>query len=195
MIGSLRSASGIRRAASLLLIVLALGLVGAGCGSSSSSSASGGSGAAPSSQAAGGSGSGGTKTTHFAKTKFVLHMGLAFGAFHHWIYKPVKAGDLRHPLSHKVALIKAGLAAAFVYHELKLALGDAQSSPTLSKLVAPITALQNRIHGLGPGLRSGSANSAEVDQANSSIGSIKSDSASAGQPINEQVPSSLASGG
>ena len=56
----------------------------------------------------------------------MLHAGLAFGAFHRWIYKPAKAGDLSHPLEHKLTTVKAALAAAFVYHELKLALADAQ---------------------------------------------------------------------
>ncbi len=139
------------RRALALLAVLAVCLALAACGSSSSSStASPGSASTTSGQ------------VHFAKTKFVLHAGLAFGAFHRYIYKPWRAGDLRHPFSHKLTLIKAGLAGAFVYHELKLALHDAQSSPTLSKLVAPITALDNRLHGL-----SGHVNSASAGQLGS----------------------------
>ncbi len=105
------------------LLVVMLALAAAGCGSSTSSSPSG---------AAGGS-SGGTATHHvtLAKTKFVLHAGLAFGAFHHFIYKPFKAGGL-----HGFGLIKAGLAGLFAYHEIKLALLDAQSSPLLSRLLS-----------------------------------------------------------
>src|SRR5436190_5979958 len=111
-------------------------LIGAaGCGSSSSSS---------SSSAAAGATSSTTGQIEHPKAKFVLHAGLAFGAFHRWIYKPAKAGELRHPLGHPLTAAKAALAAVFVYHEVKLALADAQSDPTLSKLVAPITALQNK---------------------------------------------------
>jgi hypothetical protein len=162
----------------VLASVLVLAL--AGCGSSSTSSNG------SSASSAGGSGSG---QVHFAKTKFVLHAGLAFGVFHRYIYKPAKAGDFSHPFSHKLKLFKAALAAAFVYHELKLALHDAQSSKILSKLVAPITALQARIHGLGGELHGGTPSAASLNQDNSAIDAIKSQAAQSGQPITEQSTS------
>ena len=163
-----------------VLSVLALAVVGCGSSNSSSSSA-----AAPG--AASGTAST-TATTHLAKTKFVLHAGLAFGAFHRWIYKPAKAGDLTHPLEHKFTTVKAALAAAFVYHELKLALADAQASPTLSKLVAPITDLQNKLHGLAGSVKSGGASAADVTGLDSTVSQVKSQAAAAGQPITEQTP-------
>ena len=43
---------------------------------------------------------------HFAKTKFVLHAGLAFGAVHRYIYKPYRSGGFTPVLSHKLALVK-----------------------------------------------------------------------------------------
>ena len=52
--------------------------------------------------------------TSFAKTKFVIHAGLAFGAFKHFIYDPWKAGDFKKLFSHKIALAKAALAASGV---------------------------------------------------------------------------------
>jgi hypothetical protein len=163
-----------------LLIALALGVVA--CGSSSSSSTG--------TSSAGAAGSSTTTTISHTKTKFALHAGLAFGAFHRWIYKPLKAGDFSHPLSHKLTTIKAALAAAFVYHELKLALADAQADPTLSHLVAPITALQDKIRGTGSSLKSGSADTSQIEDLNSSIGSITGQAKSAGQTITEQTPSS-----
>jgi hypothetical protein len=159
--------------------VLALALVG--CGSSSSSSTPGGSGAAAGST---------TQTTKFAKTKFVLHAGLAFGAFHRWIYKPAKGGTLRHPFQHPLTAAKAALAAAFVYHELKLALADAQADPTLSKLVAPITALQTKIQSLTGSVKSGGASAGDATGLDSLISSIKDQASSAGQSITEQTPAS-----
>jgi hypothetical protein len=125
-----------------------------------------------------------------AKTKFVLHAALAFGAFHRWIYKPAKAGELSHPFRHPLVAAKAALAAAFTYHELKLALADAQASPTLSKLVAPITALQNKIHGLEGSVKSGGTSSSDATSLDGAVSSIKSQAASAGQPITEQTPAS-----
>jgi hypothetical protein len=154
------------------LVVLVLAL--AGCGSGSSS----------------GTGTGGTtsatSTTAFAKTKFILHAGLAFGAFHHFIWKPYRAGDFRHPFSHKLTLVEAGLAVLFVRHELVLALHDAQSSPTLSKLVSPITALENRLHGLDTAVRGGDGSTLGSD--NAAVGQIEQQAGQAGQPIQEQTP-------
>jgi hypothetical protein len=165
-----------------ILSVLAVSLVG--CGSSNSgasSSASGGS--APTAGST-------SSTTHFAKTKFVLHSALAFGAFHRWIYKPAKAGELAHPFRHPVVATKAALAAAFTYHELKLALADAQADPALSKLVAPITALQNKIRGVEQSVKSGGTSASDASGLDSAVSSIKSQAAAAGQPITEQTPAS-----
>jgi hypothetical protein len=167
----------VRYGITLIAVLGALSFAVTGCGSSSSSSSS----SAPASAST-------TSTTKLAKTKFVLHAGLAFGAFHRWIYKPAKAGDLTHPLQHKLTTLKAALAATFVYHELKLTLADAQANPTLSKLVAPITALQTKLHDLGGSVKSGGASAADVDGLDSTISSIKGLASSAGQPITEQTP-------
>jgi hypothetical protein len=167
----------------LVGVLCTVALAVAGCGSSSSSPTS-------SAAAASATTASTTTTTHLAKTKFVLHAGLAFGAFHRWIYKPAKAGELSHPLEHKLTTIKAAIAAAFVYHELKLALADAQADPTLSKLVAPITDLQNKLHSLAGSVKSGGASTANVDGLDGTVSQIKSQAAAAGQPITEQTPSS-----
>jgi hypothetical protein len=175
----------LRRSAVLLAVVGCITAFGAaGCGNKSSSTSSSGSTVAS------------TSTTHFAKTKFVFHAGLAFGAFHHFIYNPYKAGDFRHPLSHKLAAVKGALAAAFVYHELKLAANDVKSSKLLSKLFAPITIVAAKIRGLGNPIKSSQDPGSEINSANSSLASIKSTAASNGQPITDQVPSAkqLASG-
>lgn len=165
-----------RVAAALVAVVLVTSLV-AGCGSSKSAS----SGTAP---------SGSTSIAH-AKTKFVLHAGLAFGAFHRWIYKPAKKGDFNHPLTHKLAVVKAAAAGLFTYHELKLALKDAQADPTLSKLVAPITALQNKMQGIASNLKSGNVNTADITAAEGSVTSIDQLAAGSGQKITDIVPSHL----
>jgi hypothetical protein len=163
----------------IVVLVLVLGLLVAGCGSKSTTSSSS-SGAAGSSQT--------TPHTRFAKTKFVIHAGLAFGAFHHFIYKPVKAGDFKHPFRHKLEIVKAGLAALFVVHELKIALRDAQSSPLLRRLVSPITALQAKIAGLTGKVKSGSVSTGDLQSADGDIGSIKSQARSRGYDITESIP-------
>ena len=157
--------------AAMLAGSLALGLTG--CGSSSSSSG------------------GGTTHVHFAKTKFLLHTGLAFGAFHRYIYKPYRAGEFTPPSSHKLAIVKAGAAGLFAYHEIKIALVDAQSSHTLSKLVSPITALETRLHSLGTGLHGGKLDGAGIGQANSAVSSLGSQSASSGASVKDLATPSL----
>lgn len=158
----------------LLTSVLAL----SACGSSKSSS---------SSSAAGGTS---TSTTHFAKTKFVLHAGLAFGAFHRWIYKPYRAGVLSHPLSHKLALLKALAAGAFVIHEVKLARADAAQSRLLSHVVLPLVALGSSVAAIRAALSHHQVNAAQINSANSSIAAASSASRAAGQPVTETTAGS-----
>lgn len=123
-----------------------------------------------------GAGCGGSGKVHFATTKFVLHAGLAFGAFHHFIYKPFKAGDFRHPLQHKAEVVKAGVAAVFVVHEIKIAYKDAQSSKLLHKLVTPLGALEAKISALGSNLKHGHLSAGEIGSANSDIASLTHES-------------------
>ena len=166
----------------LIAVLGVLSLAVVACGSSSNSSPTT-SGAAAGTTAT-------TSTVHLAKTKFVLHAGLAFGAFHRWIYKPAKAGELTHPLQHKLTTLKAALAAAFVYHEVKQALAAARGDPTLSKLVAPLDDLQSKLQSLVGSIKSGGATPGDATGLDGIISSIKDKASGAGQPITEQTPSS-----
>jgi hypothetical protein len=166
--------------------ITALALAMAGCGSSSSSSS-----ASASSSAAATSASTSSASVSNTKAKFVLHAGLAFGAFKHWIYGPAKAGDFAHPTSHKLTVVKAIAAGALVYHELKLALAAAQADKTLSKLVAPLTALTGKIQSVASGIKSGNVNPSDITSANGAIGSLSSLASGAGAQIKNVVPSSL----
>lgn len=174
----------LRRSPLAFVLTVSLLIVGvAGCGSSTSSSSSGAASRASSTSSSASSTS--SSSAHLAKTKFVLHAALAFGTFHRWIYKPLKQGLLAHPLTHKLAIVKAGLAGAFVIHEVKLALTDAQSSPTLRKLVAPLTALQAKLSAATASIKGGHPDASSADSADSAISMVKSGSAAAGQPITE----------
>ncbi len=176
----------IRRSPGQLAVLFVAAAIAAGCGSSSSSTSS----------TAGGTSSQGT--SHVATAKFALHAGLAIGAFHHYIYKPATAGTFSgSPLNHKAALVKAGLAGLFAYHELKLALQDAKQSPLLSGLAASVTALGAKLKGLVPGLKSGSVNRAAIDSLQGDVSSLTSAASGAGASVAEKAPSAfqLATGG
>jgi len=92
-------------------------------------------------------------------------------------------------LNHKLAVVKAGLAGLFAYHEVKLALVDAQSSPLLRTLVSPLTALSSRLSSLGARLKGGNVDPSAIEAANSQVGATNSASRAAGQVINDVTPS------
>ena len=85
-------------------------------------------------------------------------------------------------------MAKAGLAALFVYHELKLAAENAKSSKLLRPLVAPLTAAGAKLNSLKPSITNGSVNASEIDGLNSQLGQIKSTASAKGQSIKESIP-------
>jgi hypothetical protein len=164
------------------------GAVGCGSKSKSNTTSQGAGGNAPATQSA--TTGGGANKVHFAKTKFVLHAGLAFGAFHRYIYKPFKSGKLGGGLlKNKAAKIKAALAAAFAYREVRLALNTARGSKILSKALAPLLALQTKLGSMRSGLKRG--DTSQVTSANSAVDSASSASRAAGQPIQDQPTPAL----
>ena len=98
-----------------------------------------------------------TCTIRFAKTKFLLHAGLAAGAFHRYIYKPYRSGAFKQGApGRKRALVKAGASAVFAYHELKVADQDARcDGPVLKKLARPLSAALDAISSLKGALSAG----------------------------------------
>lgn len=177
-----------KRTRLLLIGMLSVGLVSAvGCGPTSSSSAAKSPSPAPSAPCQQ------VNSVNFDKTKFVLHAGLAFGAFHHFIYAPYKAGTL-----HGVAApAKAGLAGLFTVHELKLAKADAESSPTLCHLAAPFDKASAAISKSNNQISSGKASSQDIEGLNSDINAVQSGAQADGVPAPDRVPTDaqLASGG
>lgn len=171
----------------LLSVVLVLGVLAlAGCGSSSNSTSSSGASAT-----AAGTSTGTTATTpaQLATAKFVLHAGLALGAFHRYIYEPLKAGDFKSLLHHKLAVLKASAAGVFAVHELKLAIADAQASPSLSKLVPQLLILSSGFTAALGRLKAGTFKPMEIESALPGIESIKGAASAAGVPVKEAVPS------
>ena len=127
-----------------------------------------------------------SNTVAFAKTKFVLHTGLAFGAFHRYLYKPYRSGTLSSGgFTHKaVAFAKAGAAALFIKREVRLATEDVKASPVLCRqIAAPLTALSDSISGAVSKLRSGDPSG--LEDAQKQIGSIEGDAKSGGAEIVE----------
>jgi hypothetical protein len=171
------------RRISLLLSCLLLAFT-VGCGSSSkdtsASSTSGASAAATSSTGACAS----TGTRKFAKTRFLLNAGLAYGAFSRYIIKPYRAGSFKQGANGRVAaLAKAAGSGLFVADQLRRAKNNAVSDPTLCKLGVPLEKAAAALTGLAAGLKSGSFNPTDLVGVDSLLNKIGVDSAGAGAKI------------
>jgi len=91
-----------------------------------------------------------SNTKAFASTRFVADVGLAFGSFHHWIYKPYKAGQLsKEAKGHTWRRVKAGAAALLTYHLIGNAVDNVKASSKLCPIVGrPIAALSDKLSNL-----------------------------------------------
>ncbi len=123
---------------------------------------------------------------HFAKTKFLLHMGLAFGAIHRYIYKPLRNGALRSGAPGRIkVLLKGATAALFAVHELRVAHDDALSSNLLRPLANKIDGLGSKLSGLVSGLRNGSVNPGAVLSSSNAADALGSASSGLGAGIKD----------
>jgi hypothetical protein len=110
----------------------------------------------------------------FAKTKFLLHGGLAAGAFHQYIYKPLRKGAFKKGTQkRKGSFVKAGLAAAFVVHELKEARVDALSDEHLCKYATPLTTFDAKAGVLLAKLKGGKAGESDITDTNSALDALQ----------------------
>jgi len=131
-------------------------------------------------------------TTSFAKTKFVAHSGLAFGAFHRYLWKPFEAGTFKKGAHGRLTgFVKGGLAALFVKREIRLATTDVQADPTLCKsIIAPLDKVGDTVQAAFDKFKGGDASG--ITDLNSSIGSIESSSQKDGVAIQEDENADIA---
>ena len=177
------------RKASRFISAIALLVALAGCGSSGHKAQTSASAARASTAVVACSQVG---TKHLAKTRFLLHAGLAIGAFRHFVYVPFKAGKFKSGAPGRIkSMAIAGAAALFAYHELKVAKGFAEADKTLCKLVAPIDARTAKLSALGAGLKPGKLYEAGINGAASNVSSFKGSATKLGAPITETVPPSV----
>lgn len=170
----------LRRVLPALVLAAALLLVPA-CGSSTSG--------APGSSAGSASPTTTAQKQKLAKTRFVANASLAAGATYQWIVKPYRAGKFKKGASRRTfTLVKAGLAGAFAYNRLKAASVNAKGDPTLSKLMAPVTAGIASLKDLPAKLRKGQDAGATVGSFDSIINQVKDAGGKAGADVTDKVP-------
>lgn len=126
-----------------------------------------------------------SNSTGFAKTKFVLHAGLAFGAFHRYLYKPLQAGTYKSGAHGRIrAFLKAGLAALYIKREVRLAYGDVTANPTLCKAIAaPLRSVGDDISAAVTKLKGGDPSGITAIQ--STVTSVESSSSANGDTVQE----------
>src|SRR5579859_7913490 len=169
-----------------LVLVVSLALLAclaAGCKSSSTAAAGGGASATAAASAAPTACP--SEASGFAKTKFLAHAALGFGAFHRYIYKPYRAGAFRSGAHGRItAFIKAGLAALFIKREVRLAAAAAQNSPALCKVIlSPLRTVSETVQAAVSKLKQGDASG--VGAVESAISQVKSGASSQGAAITE----------
>ena len=100
--------------------------------------------------------------THAAfldKTRFLLHAGAGFYAFHHFVWARYKNGGFSTGDAHRKSnIVKAALALLFAYHEFKVAynIADKSNSKTLQLLAAPLNKLGGAVNTVYARLKGGS---------------------------------------
>lgn len=127
-------------------------------------------------------------TTSFAKTKLVLHAGLAFGAFHRYLYKPFRAGTFTSGSTlHRTLVIgKAGASALFIKREIRLSIEDVKANPTLCKAIAaPLRTLEASVGDAITKLKHGDTSG--LEQANTAVAAIEGQAKSAGLSLPEDA--------
>jgi hypothetical protein len=170
----------------LLILVLSLTLVmflAAGCKSSATSATPGSTSSAAATTVAATACP--AQASGFAKTKFITHAALGFGAFHRYIYKPYRAGTFRSGAHGRLeAFIKAALAALFIKREIRLAGAAAQNSPALCKLVlSPLRTVSETVQAAVEKLKGGDASG--IGSVQNAISQAESGSSSQGASIAE----------
>ncbi|MEU6425321.1 hypothetical protein ABZ860_05435 [Microbispora sp. NPDC046973] len=126
----------------------------------------------------------GGNAKRFAKTRFALHAGLALGAFHRYIYKPLRSGGFRAGAEkRKRTIAKAAIAGAFALHQLKVAKSFATANPTLCRAVEGVN---SQFAALTDKLHRGTATPADIDAGMSSMEGLQRDASKTGYKFKEQ---------
>ncbi len=102
------------------------------------------------------------------KTRFLLHMGFAYYAVHHFVIRPYQAHDFSAGSAHRTtAFVKAGVALLFAYHEVRVSYGIAENSNSslLKHLVAPLAAFGTELGAVGNKLHPSNNQSTPVSGA------------------------------
>jgi hypothetical protein len=116
----------------------------------------------------------GAGTRRIPKTRLLADLGLIYGAFHRYIYRPYQAGAFRHGARGRTrALVKAGLASAAIVKLLSNARKNAAADPTLCRFVPNIDHIKASMGNLTNKVRGGTATPGDVGSTNGMFEQLK----------------------
>jgi hypothetical protein len=114
-------------------------------------------------------------TRKIPKTRLLADLGLAYGAFHRYLYNPYKAGSFSKGASGRTkAIVKAGLATAAIVKLLSNASKNAAADPTLCKFVPNIDNIKTSLSGMGGKVKGGTATSSDFNSTSGMFDHLKS---------------------
>ena len=122
------------------------------------------------------------------KTRFVLHLGVAYFCFHHWVMAPYQAGAFAAGAPHRTStIVKGGIALLFAVHEVHVAQEIAAKSndPLLKKLNGEVVALSGSFLAIGQRLRAGHFNPSDISALEGQAKSLGSDASANGVNIKD----------
>ena len=127
-------------------------------------------------------------TRKIPKTRLLADLGLTYGAFHRYLYKPYQAGAFHKGASGRTkAIVKAGLASAAILKLLSNAGKNAAADPTLCKYVPNIDNVKAGLTGLVAKIKGDTATSSDVSNLGSQFDQLKN-STGFTPPANASLP-------
>jgi hypothetical protein len=127
-------------------------------------------------------------SAHLPKSRFLLHAGLAFGAFHRYILKPLQNGGFTAGASNRTkTFVKAALAGAFVVREILQMDKFANADKTLCKIVPNIDGVSTALSGLIDKLKGSTATATDLSGVSSTFDSLQSQAGSLGATIKDRA--------
>lgn len=124
----------------------------------------------------------------FDKVRFATDLGVAFFAFHHWVYKPYQQQAFVTGAPHRTkALVKGGVAMLFTLNRLKAANRVVHNTkdPALQRLGGMLDGLTSSFSTMGQHLKGGQYRPEAINSLNSSIDSLTSSAAASGIQVRD----------
>jgi len=122
------------------------------------------------------------------KTRFLVHIGIAYFVFHHWVMNPYREGGFAEGAPHRTAaIVKGGVALLFAMHEVHVSEKIAQKSkdPLLQKLDAGVAGLANSFAAVGQRMKGGQFSPQDINGLDTQTSAVGSQASAGGATIKD----------